>query len=451
MILKGYCVLSICLFQIINTTIGTAQTSRVGAVVDNFLIPVPVPSGICSDGKSFWIGNYALAGGSQSIYKFDIWSHNILDTIPAPGAWVAGLAWDGTNVWVEANYPTFSDFSIVKLSSMGQILSHFPTYYSCYWSGIAWNGSDLFYGTNVCSSSPPGQKSMIYKLDPGSGALLDSIPSPSGSINGLVYDHGNIWYCDDAAKYIFEIDSTGKILYEFPSYGGLLTGLTIAKDYLWAVDMAGIGGPRVYEIDIGLTPAIPQRLNIYSGSDIPGKIRLTWLRSSSRNVEWYRIYRDGPLSYGLGDLTAAILIDSVRSDVTTYLDGTVQNGLGYAYWVSAVDSEGVESHVSDGEPAAAWPGLEFNLAQNYPNPFNPTTIIQYEVPYNGDSFNKITTHVMIAIYDVLGRKVATLVDKEESPGEKTVTFNAENLPSGIYFCRMQTGKFSAARKLALIR
>jgi hypothetical protein len=76
----------------------------------------------------------------------------------------------------------------------------------------------------------------------------------------------------------------------------------------------------------------------------------------------------------------------------------------------------------------------FNLSQNYPNPFNPTTTIPYEVSTPWVP----ATHVNITVYDVLGRKVATLVDKDEGPGEKSVVFDASNLPSGVYFYRMET-------------
>lgn len=55
------------------------------------------------------------------------------------------------------------------------------------------------------------------------------------------------------------------------------------------------------------------------------------------------------------------------------------------------------------------------------------------------------------MYDVLGRKVATLVDKDEGPGEKSVVFDASNLPSGVYFYRMETQGVSDTRKMMILR
>ncbi|HEY9166432.1 MAG TPA: T9SS type A sorting domain-containing protein [Candidatus Kryptonia bacterium] len=418
--------------------------STVGTVVDNFVVPIPEPSGLCTDGSSLWIPNYALASGPQRIYKMNIWTHQIVDSIRAPGTWMAGIAWDGSNLWALTDYPTYQDFSLVRLSSSGGISVHYPAVYSCYWSGIAWDGRSIYYGNNVCGTSPVGQKSMIYKLNPNTGAIIDSIHSPTGSVNGIVYDRGHLWYCDDYYKYIFEIDTTGNILREFPSYGGLLSGLTIAKGYLWAVDMAGIGGCRVYEIDIGLAPPIPSGPVYFPG--VVGAIKFIWQPTVDSELKAYRIYRSNS-----DELTNAQLIDSVAGTVTTYIDSTVPHGMPFYYWISAVDSDGIESYPYSIGEASALPYLSFRLSQNYPNPFNASTTIAYEVPLNGESFNKTTTHVSINVYDILGRKMATLVDAELGPGDKSVVFNAGNLPSGVYFCRMQTAKFISARKMLLVK
>lgn len=444
-------ILQVCIF-VIGTATG-AQTTRIGNVVDNFLIPIPLPSGICYDGESFWIPNYSAVTGNQQIYKLDMSSHKLIDSIRALDQWPTGLAWDGKAIWVRAAYPTRYNTSIVQVSTSDSVLKYIPAVYSCYWAGIAWDGRNMYYGTNVCFASPAGQKSMIYKVDPTDGAVIDSFPPPSGNINGLVYDKGHLWYIDDNASYIFKIDTTGRILYEFPlpkdqvSYHGPLTGLTVAKHHLWVVDMAGNWGPRIYEIDIGETPAVPELIQCDDGPDIPGKIKLGWLPSSSANVEWYRIYRDGPVLQGWGDLATAAVIDSVPSTTTTYVDSALRNGYLYAYWVSAVDSSGVESHVSNSYNNTAFPLFKLQLGQNYPNPFNATTTIPYEVI---TSYSPVV-HVTIRIYDILGRKVATLVDKNETMGDKTVLFNASNLPSGVYFYRMQAGSFTQTRKLVLIK
>jgi hypothetical protein len=86
---------------------------------------------------------------------------------------------------------------------------------------------------------------------------------------------------------------------------------------------------------------------------------------------------------------------------------------------------------------------EYSLQQNYPNPFNPSTSISYQLPAN--------SFVSLKVFDMLGREVATLVDEVKNAGTYSTTWNASGFGSGIYFCKMQAGSFSATRKLVLMK
>ncbi|MGE5795942.1 MAG: endo-1,4-beta-xylanase [Ignavibacteria bacterium] len=86
---------------------------------------------------------------------------------------------------------------------------------------------------------------------------------------------------------------------------------------------------------------------------------------------------------------------------------------------------------------------KFQLFANYPNPFNPITNIRYDIA--------ATSQVTIKIFDVLGRHIQTLVNEMQSPGQYTVTFNASDLSSGIYFYRIEAGNFVAVKKLMLMK
>ena len=88
---------------------------------------------------------------------------------------------------------------------------------------------------------------------------------------------------------------------------------------------------------------------------------------------------------------------------------------------------------------------EFTLDQNYPNPFNPATTISYGVPGPG------LLNVKLAVYDLLGREVAVLVDGEQLPGSYSVRFNARGLSSGTYVYRVRVGEHVASRKMILAR
>ncbi len=85
----------------------------------------------------------------------------------------------------------------------------------------------------------------------------------------------------------------------------------------------------------------------------------------------------------------------------------------------------------------------FTLFANYPNPFNPVTTIQYSIPK--ESF------VIIKVYDVLGKEIATMVNERKSAGNYSIDFNASNLPSGVYLYSMQAGSFVSTKKFVLLK
>jgi hypothetical protein len=87
--------------------------------------------------------------------------------------------------------------------------------------------------------------------------------------------------------------------------------------------------------------------------------------------------------------------------------------------------------------------VTFNLHQNYPNPFNPVTRINYDIPAN--------ENVKLVLYDMLGREVKTLVDKFHSAGRYSLTLNAEDLTSGVYFYKIFAGNFFDSKKLVLVK
>ncbi len=85
----------------------------------------------------------------------------------------------------------------------------------------------------------------------------------------------------------------------------------------------------------------------------------------------------------------------------------------------------------------------FLLSQNYPNPFNPSTVINYQLPTNGQ--------VALRIFDVLGREVRTLVNERQTAGSHSVIFDGTNLPSGVYFYQLRAGDYAATKKLLLLK
>ncbi len=86
---------------------------------------------------------------------------------------------------------------------------------------------------------------------------------------------------------------------------------------------------------------------------------------------------------------------------------------------------------------------EFFVSQNYPNPFNAITVIRYNLPE--------PSNVAVEIFDILGRRVETLIQTEQPAGHHQVTWDAKGLTSGMYFCRIQAGDYAETKKMVLLK
>ena len=83
------------------------------------------------------------------------------------------------------------------------------------------------------------------------------------------------------------------------------------------------------------------------------------------------------------------------------------------------------------------------MNQNYPNPFNPSTIISYSLP--------MASNVKLMVYNAIGQPVRVLENGFKNAGSYNVSFNASELSSGIYFCKIEAGQFSQIRKMMLVK
>jgi hypothetical protein len=149
------------------------------------------------------------------------------------------------------------------------------------------------------------------------------------------------------------------------------------------------------------------------------------------------------MNQGIND--AALIIDGVRTEL---------NGEGSV----TIQQESKTIVLSLGASSQKDLPIEFALNQNYPNPFNPSTVIRYSLPgveRSGTSLYK----VRLVIYDILGREVVTLIDEDQNAGYKEVTWNASNIPSGMYIYRLtarqqdggQAGTFTDVKKMVMLK
>ena len=131
----------------------------------------------------------------------------------------------------------------------------------------------------------------------------------------------------------------------------------------------------------------------------------------------------------------SLLVD--ETNVYVGLAGTVDMGT-VGFWNVPL-SEIVNGIEYSGNPLSS----DYTLNQNYPNPFNPITIIYYSLP--------VSDQIDLSVFNILGQKVATLVNKKQAAGTYNVEFNASNLASGIYIYKLKTASFEKSKKMILLR
>ena len=220
--------------------------------------------------------------------------------------------------------------------------------------------------------------------------------------------------------------------------------------YCWrveAVDQAenhsGYGSPFIFTAD---TKPPSKVLNL-EASSADTSVILTWSPATDNfGVYHYVIYRDTVTFTPTPENSIGITKD------TAYIDRAVVFGGTYYYRASAVDYAENEGEYSD-EVEGVVGGVnnrdvfglpkEYSLFQNYPNPFNPITQIKYALPRD--------CQVRLEIYNILGQRVATLVDGRQTAGCKSVRWDGSPLSSGIYFYRLRAGEFSQINRMVLLR
>ena len=185
-------------------------------------------------------------------------------------------------------------------------------------------------------------------------------------------------------------------------------------------------------------------LNLSLNPSGPGKVVITW-KDRSYNAASFIIERKKESENNFEKIA------DVSKGIVSYIDSALDGASTYYYRAKAV-SDSVESDYSNIDSINTNPAsvdenssneLDFNLYQNYPNPFNPETNIIFRLNKEGKT--------KLSIFDILGSKVADLIDDYEESGLHIVRFNASNLSSGIYFYKLSSNNLIITRKMILLK
>ena len=233
------------------------------------------------------------------------------------------------------------------------------------------------------------------------------------------------------------------------------TGLTNGTRYYFrvtAVDSAGNESAYSNEVSAmpadRVAPAAPTGLAVTDSSS--GKIVIRWRKNAETDFQRYRIYRGTSAQ-------PTTKVDSTTNGIadTSKTFTGLTNGTRYYFRVTAVDSAGNESGYSNEVNAAPGPvvGVQqgdgqvpkvFSLSHNFPNPFNPSTVLRFSVAK--------THHATLKVYDILGNMVTVLFEGLAEEGRIiAIQFNADALPSGVYYARLQSGSETAIQRMVLMK
>jgi hypothetical protein len=191
------------------------------------------------------------------------------------------------------------------------------------------------------------------------------------------------------------------------------------------------------------TGPLPVTLSSFTFTVTKNNVLLRWVTESEINNSGFKVERisgNGSIWHEIGFVNG----HGTTNEPKTYLfeDKKLQTGF-YTYRIKQTDYNGNYEYFELGQQVAISKPNLFSVSQNYPNPSNPKSKIDYEIPESGI--------VTIRLYNLLGQEVYKILNEPKEAGYYTVEFDGTSLASGVYFYRIEAGKFTAIKKMVLLK
>lgn len=190
---------------------------------------------------------------------------------------------------------------------------------------------------------------------------------------------------------------------------------------------------------------VPVELISFSAENLNNNVVLNWLTATELNNQGFEIQKSN------SDFTwrtiGFIKGNGTTSEINNYsfTDNNNEKTGKVFYRLKQIDYNGNYQYSKEIE--IEFPPNDFVLYQNYPNPFNPSTIIKYVIANDNGTKQSVT----LKMYDILGNEVVTLVNEQKPPGIYEVEWNANEIPSGVYFYKLQSNDFYQIKKMVYIK
>lgn len=204
---------------------------------------------------------------------------------------------------------------------------------------------------------------------------------------------------------------------------------------------------------IVIDEVVPVELVSFTALKNDNSVLLSWMTASEINnsgfeIQRFQDYPNGFLQDEINRINDWQIVGFVDGMGTTteysnysFIDEGLTSGR-YAYRLKQIDFDGTFTYSDEVQIDLESP-VQFILEQNYPNPFNPKTKISWQ--------SSVSSQQTLKIYDMLGNEIATLVNEFMEAGKYEVEFNAELLPSGVYYYQLKTGDLSETKKMVLLK
>jgi hypothetical protein len=202
-------------------------------------------------------------------------------------------------------------------------------------------------------------------------------------------------------------------------------------DWWWVLDNFCIYGEY----------SVPVELTSFTANAVKDGVELNWITATETNNQGFNIERKNSVGVFENIGYVAGFGTTTEPKSYSYIDSKLETG-NYTYRLKQINFDGSYEYSNEVNVVVELP-MEYSLDQNYPNPFNPSTTIKYSIAEDG--------FVKLAIYNMLGEEVTTIVNTTQKAGKYEVSFNARNLASGVYVYRIEAANFTASKKLMLMK
>jgi hypothetical protein len=384
-----------------------------------------------------------------------------------------GVEFDGKYFWVTGRHGVDEFHKLHKFSASGELIESFEQN-----TRSVWGWRDLaFDGRYLYASDENG----LAVIDTATGQKIDTLHAPSSiplPLRALAYDPRNdhFWAANFSSN-IIEFDRTGQTIRSFPNdrhiYGLAWDDASIDGPWLWVFSQDSIPPLKISQFDPGngVYTDVTFRAIDHNGGDpdLAGGACFTTEWNQSKGILFCMVMGqtdpfnilDRVQGYEITPVRRWLRVDPTSGTIAPGSSFDLSISLDFSDSLFTLDSLylGAITILNNGPNAPTIPitvgllsdvrdeqlGLprEFSLGQNYPNPFNSITIINFSLPRE--------SAVKLEVFNILGQKIANLIDTPLRAGYYSINWDASDVASGIYFYQLSTGGPAKVGKMMLLK